>query len=351
METMKPKGDGVKNTAQKVALFRTCFSGLTDVYGTYDPANGRSWQVKRPVTFTTILEHLQGKCPYGVYLLAGDRTRAIVADFDDADATPPVELINKARHYRLPAYLETSKSKGFHVWIFFEEKGVKASKARLVIKSILEEIEYPEIEIFPKQDSLPDKASFGNYINAPLFGGLVPKHKTVFVDPITLASYPDQWVFLESVERVSESSLNDIIQVNDLSSKHDAVERPEGRRGDDRSRGSSFPPCAQKILRDGVSRYQRVSCFRLAVHFRKLGIPYDIAIAALKTWALKNKPPNGKGVIGESEILSQATYAYDHSYAGFGCDSPAIKPFCDPSCAVIEWRKKRETPQTGVVGA
>jgi hypothetical protein len=60
---------------------------------------------------------------------------------------------------------------------------VKASKARLVIKSILEEIECPETEIFPKQDSLQNGNSFGNYINAPLFGTLVPKNKTVFVDP------------------------------------------------------------------------------------------------------------------------------------------------------------------------
>jgi len=52
------------------------------------------------------------------------------------------------------------------------------------------------------------------------------------------------------------------------------------------------------------------------------------------TWALKNKPMNGKRVIGEAEIRSQASYAYDHSYAGFGCNSPAIEPFCDPSCSL-----------------
>ena len=69
-----------KTTANKIALFRSYFFGLTNVYGTYDPANGRSWQVKKSVTSDTILAHLQGKSPYGVYLLVRDRTRAIVVD-------------------------------------------------------------------------------------------------------------------------------------------------------------------------------------------------------------------------------------------------------------------------------
>jgi hypothetical protein len=340
-------GQEARDTAQKVALFRSYFSGLTNVYGTYDPGNGRSWQAKKPVTNETMLAHLQGKRPYGVYLLVGDRTRAIVADFDDADAVPAVEFINRAKHYRLSGYLETSKSKGFHVWVFFHEDGVKASKARLVVKSILEEIGYPDTEIFPKQDSLDPKASFGNFVNAPLFGALVPKKKTVFVDPNTLVPYQDQWVFLESVERVQESTLDEVIEINELSSPQIEPRQAKNDSTKDEWKRTSFPPCARKILRDGVSRYQRVSCFRLAVHFKRLGIPYDVAIAALMTWALKNKPMNGKRVIGEAEIRSQASYAYDHSYAGFGCNSPAIEPFCDPSCSVSQWKVKNETDHSG----
>ena len=56
-------------TSDKLALFTTCFSGLSETYGTYDPATGRSWQVKQPVTRHTMLRHLQGIQPYGVYLL------------------------------------------------------------------------------------------------------------------------------------------------------------------------------------------------------------------------------------------------------------------------------------------
>ena len=215
---------------------------------------------------------------------------------------------------------------------------MKASKARLVVKTILDEIGYPDTEIFPKQDFLDNRASFGNFINAPLFGSLVPQKKTVFVDPHTLTPYPDQWAFLNSIERAGESVLDEIIEINGLSTSQNQWRSYPRDSDNGSSRRRGLPLCAQKMLRNGVLEYQRVSCFRLAVHLKRLGLPYDMAVAALKTWALKNRPTNGKEVIRESEILSQTNYAYAHSYAGYGCESSAIKPFCDPSCPVKEWR-------------
>ena len=108
----------MRKTADKIRIFRKLFSGLTNVYGTYDSVNGRVWQVKEPVTNDTIPAHLKGLRPYGVYLLNGDHITAIAADFDNPSALPPVEFINAAQHFRLPAYIETSKSKGFHAWSF-----------------------------------------------------------------------------------------------------------------------------------------------------------------------------------------------------------------------------------------
>jgi hypothetical protein len=192
---------------KKIKIFRDFFSGLTHVYGTCDPDTGRTWQAKEPVTDETILAHLKGRRPYGVYLLTDSRTRAVVADFDDPDPFPPVEFVNAANHYGLPAYIETSKSKGFHVWIFFDPKGGEASKARVIVKRILEEIECPQTEIFPKQDRLDSLESYGNFIFAPLFGRLVSKGKTVFVDPYTLKPYKDQWEFLKTVKRAAEPLL------------------------------------------------------------------------------------------------------------------------------------------------
>ena len=92
---------------------------------------------------------------------------------------------------------------------------------------------------------------------------------------------------------IHEPALDEIIEINDLSSAPQRqLPDPNPGKG---SRGTfGLPPCAQKMLRDGISEFQRVGCFRLAVHLKRLGLPYDVAIAALKTWATKNKPANGK---------------------------------------------------------
>ena len=283
--------------------------------------------------------------PYGVYLLDKDRIRAIAVDFDDFDPLPPIEFINAARHYRLPAYIETSKSKGFHVWIFFNDKGVKAFKARLVVKNILDEIEYPQTEIFPKQDFLDTRASYGNFINAPLFGGLVPRGKTVFVEPYTLKPYSDQWAFLESVKRVEEQALDEIIELNDLSDRQ-VNSKPISHEADKGiTNRFSLPVCAQKMLRDGVTHHQRVSCYRLAVHLKRIGLPYDVAIAALKVWARKNNPREGKQIITESEIVEQTSYVFNKDYRSFGCNSEAVAPFCHTDCPVYG-RKKQKNPMS-----
>ena len=341
---MEKSEEKKRKNGDKIALFRSFFSGLSTVYGTYDPATGRSWQVKKKVTNDTIYAHLKGKCPYGVYLLDEDHIRAIAVDFDQLDAFPPIEFINAARNYGLSAYIETSKSKGFHVWIFFTKKGVKAYKARRVVKNILEEIEYPQTEVFPKQDLLDTRASYGNFINAPLFGGLVPKGKTVFIEPYTLKPYPDQWAFLESVKRVERHALDEIIELNDLPAtqvhsnpiSHDSVGGYSNR--------FTLPVCAQKMLRDGVTRLQRVSCFRLAVHLKRIGLPYDVAVAALKVWAKKNHPIDGKRIITESEIVQQTSDAFNKDYRGYGCNSEAVAPFCHPGCPVFKINAKNTRP-------
>lgn len=329
------------SNAEKIAIFKSCFSGLENVYGTYNLSTGKSWQVKKPVTDKVIFDHLRGKHPCGIYLLYGNLTRAVVADFDDLDAMPPVEFVNKATHYNLHAYIETSKSKGYHVWMFFDENGVSAVKARLITKQILDDIDYPETEIFPKQDNLDEK-SFGNFINVPLFGALVPRGKTIFINPSTLKPYDNQWAFLKSIKRISENTLDDIIEINNL-----CLPVKSENNTSNAGRGNpirlSLPPCSQKMLQNGVEKNQRVSCFRLAVNLKRVGLPYDSAIELLFPWSLKNRPANGKRRITIEEITSQVKYVYfKKDYQGFGCDEEAVIPFCNSSCPVKNSSKYSE---------
>jgi TOTE conflict system primase-like protein len=324
-----------RDSGYKVRLFRSLFSGLENAYGTYDPRSGRSWQVKKPVTDRVILAHLTGKRPYGVYLLVGGRTRACVADFDREDLTLPADFVAAAKHYGLSAYIERSKSKGYHLWIFFEETGVSAAKARLVFRHILDEIEQPSTEVFPKQNPIrPGSSKFGNFINAPLFGRLAPKERTVFIDPDNgFRPFPNQWVFLESVAQIDEGQLDEIIEVNELEEIHDAGLAVPISLGAFQM-PQALPPCARKMLKEGVTAYQRVSCFRLAVQLRRVGLPFDLVVAVLTVWSKKNCPENGKRIITHREVKAQTAAAFLKEYRGVGCDEPALAAFCSASCSV-----------------
>ena len=70
--------------------------------------------------------------------------------------------------------------------IFFKPYAL-AKKVRAALGHILQSLELPCAEIFPKQDDLlpkNGKETFGNMVNMPYFGGEggVSEHRTLFVD-------------------------------------------------------------------------------------------------------------------------------------------------------------------------
>jgi len=331
-----PPPQNAMPTHRRLALFRACFTGLTHVYGTFDPHDGRIYQAKQPVTDQVLLRHIEGLRPYGVYLLVGDQTRALAVDFDTHDLTPVREFVTQARHYGMPAYIERSKSKGYHVWIFFEVPGVPARKARLVAHHILTEIDQPRTEIFPKQDSLDTQVRHGSFIFAPLYGAMLPEGRTVFVrtdDPNK--SHLDQWAFLERIERVSAQHLDEIIELNEIEYPAVRVAAPVSEGAEHNVTSTcGLPICAQRMLAHGVRDNQRVSCFRLAVALKRTGLSVDMALAVLRTWACRNRPADGKRIITPLEIESQTHDAYNRKYRSFGCEDAAVLPFCDPQCRV-----------------
>jgi hypothetical protein len=223
----------------------------------------------------------------------------------------------------------------------FFERGVPAYKARLVAQKILADIGAPATEVFPKQDALRDGVSYGNFINAPLFGGLVPKGRTVFVDPAAPTRvYPNQWELLEGVQRHTEKDLDIVIG----RCHWEVRDRPlAGRCSKAGPEVSAFGllPCARQILAEGVSSYQRVSCFRLAVHLKQNGLPYDLALAVLKAWARKNRPAAGRRIITEREIECQTRCAFDRPYRSFGCEQAAMVAYCRRECPLYAYAASR----------
>jgi len=201
--------------------------------------------------------------------------------------------------------------------------------------------------VFPKQDELANGISYGNFINAPLFGALVPKGRTVFVDPANPTKpYPDQWELLQRVQRVPEYRLDAIIESCKLNEQAPPVERVKCNghsNSEDNSSSFGLPPCGRKMLAEGVDSYQRVSCFRLAVHLKRNGLPFDLALTVLKAWAKKNHPADGKGIITDQEIEHQTKCAFENSYRSIGCEDPAIAPYCDKNCPLYSYKKGKQS--------
>ncbi|MBT3379375.1 MAG: hypothetical protein HN742_26485 [Lentisphaerae bacterium] len=336
-----------RNTSEKLELFRRLFTGRADAYGTYDPKTARVWQVKEPVTEAVLLAHLRGQQPYGLYLLGGDTTSALVIDFDDGNPDSAKQFAGAAQGSGLPAYIERSKSKGYHVWIFFAQAGASARTARAIARQLLASLGREDVEVFPKQDALDARTSYGNFINAPLFGLLVPAGRTVFVDPSQdMKPFPNQWDFLEHVKLADDAMLQGALQGEGGRDEAPArepvatVPAPTSKRFMPRP---SLPICAQRMLSEGVTDNQRVACFRLAIHFNRLGLPFDITVIALRAWAQKNRPTGVKRTITDAEVERQADSAYKKAYRGFGCDELAVRPFCASECPLSSRHTQADT--------
>ena len=340
-------GNVKRSTAEKIKIYKSLFTGLRNVYGTYDTKTGRVRQEKKKVTDEVILAHLRGKQSYGVYLLTADKTGTLAVDFDQDKLSSPMSFVAGAKRYGMSAYIERSKSKGYHAWIFFE-KLVSARKARLVAQRILSDISSPQTEIFPKQDVLADGISYGNFINAPLFGALVPRGRTVFVDPDDPSVvHPDQWELLTKVQRVPEPRLDAIIESFRLSEQDNVGKEPQStNRAESEGDASPFglPPCVRRMLAEGVTCNQRVSCFRLAVRLKRVGMPYDLALVMMKAWAKKNRPEGSKRIITDTEIEYQTKCAFENTYRSFGCEDPAIAAHCDKQCPLYAYTVGKHEP-------
>ncbi len=240
----------------KIALFRSLFKGREDVFpkrfeslktgkSGYQPCCRNEWirgicrkpKVKCadcenrdfiPVTDDIIRNHLTGIDVYsrskrnytvGIYPLLPDETCWFLAiDFDKKNWMDDVSAyLETCKTCSVQAILERSRSgNGGHVWIFFSEP-IPASQARRLGSFILTETmdRRPEIGLnsydrfFPSQDTMP-KGGFGNLIALPFQKKPREKGNSVFLDE-NFIPHQDQWGFLSSVQKMSLSEVEKII--------------------------------------------------------------------------------------------------------------------------------------------
>lgn len=218
---------------QRVDLFRSLFRARENVFAVrwqkvgmeiagYTPvfADREKLQYKA-ITQGDIENHLLGNMTLGAYPLLQDATSYfIVADFDEKSWQSDAQaFVGKCASYGVPVVLEVSRSgNGAHVWCFFE-KPMKACQSRKLFLVLLREAkcidDYARDEsfdrLFPNQDMHSGKG-LGNLIALPLQGKSRKENKTVFVDPITLIPFPDQWDFLSGIERLAERAFETLYE-------------------------------------------------------------------------------------------------------------------------------------------
>lgn len=214
---------------ERIRIFTSLFRGRADVFARrwekwdggvsgYVPAY-TDWSKKNYETLSDhfIEKHLVGDITVGLYPVLKDNTSYfVVADFDEGNWSKQTErFVEECKKNDLPVYLERSRSgKGGHVWCFFEEK-YPAYKSRAIFFSLLRSSKNIDDfdkddsfdRLFPNQDQLSGKG-LGNLIALPLQGQPRKNGNSVFVDPVSLEPFPDQWKFLSGVEKVSAEKLN-----------------------------------------------------------------------------------------------------------------------------------------------
>lgn len=179
----------------------TLFRGRGDVYGHNE---GRC--VKEQLTNDVFQKHFSGEAPIGIYPLVPHFEQFYVAwgcvDFDTADADEnAVKLHDALMEAGIVSWIEKSRSKGFHVWVFAEQ-AVLAEDMRNMLVVASHVAETPTTEVNPKQTTLK-AGQYGNYVRLPypnLDDRQTDKQRIFHKKDVESGSFDNPMVFSDFVE-------------------------------------------------------------------------------------------------------------------------------------------------------
>lgn len=173
--------------------FVTLFRGRGDVYGHEE---GRC--VKEPLTISVFSDHLSGVEPIGVYPIVPTRGSFYTvwgcSDIDIEDYAGACSIRDALASAGVTSWIEKSRSKGYHVWVFATEL-VPASDMRRMLLAAHQVANYPAREVNPKQESLAH-GQYGNYVRLPYANYEEPTNRRRIITDDQQA-YPLDW-FVES---------------------------------------------------------------------------------------------------------------------------------------------------------
>ncbi len=179
----------------------TLFRGRGDVYGHNE---GRC--VKEQLTNDVFQKHFSGEAPIGIYPMVPHFEQFYVAwgcvDFDTADADQnAVKLHDALMEAGIVSWIEKSRSKGFHVWVFAEQ-AVLAEDMRNMLVVASHVAETPTTEVNPKQTTLK-AGQYGNYVRLPypnLDDRQTDKQRIFHKKDVESGSFDNPMVFSDFIE-------------------------------------------------------------------------------------------------------------------------------------------------------
>ena len=126
-------------------------------------------------------------------------------DIDEGEASLDYAMNAQTilRAMDIPSWVELSRSKGCHVWVFAEE-WVVAKTMRKVLKAVMQLGKIPYDAVYPKQDSLDGPV--GNYMRLP-YGCLRPKGRQMMVNHTGEAYDLNSFVYTATDRKASLSAL------------------------------------------------------------------------------------------------------------------------------------------------
>lgn len=208
-EKVLVKKDFTKN--EKIELFKSLFVSRFDIYAKKWVSRDGSKQGFYPVTATfqgedylpltnyQIEEHLRGNIFLATYCIdSKNLSKFIVFEILDEDKYKLQIALNSLN---IRAYYELNSYNAVFAWIFLEEElpsKIVFNFAQFILKKA-----NISAKIYPNKE-FATKESLGNSLELPLHLKLRDKNKTVFIDVNTNKIYEDQWMVLNSVQKVSK---------------------------------------------------------------------------------------------------------------------------------------------------
>lgn len=149
--------------------FRSLFRGREDAWGgEINPlGEGRAVAIKHRMTALPWYGHLFREHPIGIYnAMDGDVCWWSALDFDDDDYQKAVDAARAYALFDASPWVERSRRKGWHVWIFHEVP-VPLAVARSAGLGVLNLLEMDlKTEVYPKQSKIQG-LKYGNFLRLP----------------------------------------------------------------------------------------------------------------------------------------------------------------------------------------